>query len=61
MSGVPPLVRAVVVCPACRSDLIDAPEGLACEACALLYPVVDGVPWLIAERARRWRPCASST
>ncbi len=45
-------LRALLVCPACRGDLADETDGLTCPACALLYPVVDDIPQLIAEEAR---------
>jgi len=45
-------LRALLVCPACRGELTDLSEGLHCPACALLYPVVDDIPQLIAEEAR---------
>lgn len=44
--------RALLVCPRCRGDLADHPEGLACPACRRLYPIVDGVPWMVEERSR---------
>ncbi|MCB9666014.1 MAG: Trm112 family protein [Alphaproteobacteria bacterium] len=47
-------VRPHLVCPACRGELRDVEDGLACPACALRYPVVDGVPWMIAEEAGAW-------
>jgi uncharacterized protein YbaR (Trm112 family) len=47
-----PELRAILVCPACRGDLDDVASGLRCPACALLYPVVDDIPQLIAEEAR---------
>jgi uncharacterized protein YbaR (Trm112 family) len=47
-----PEVRDNLRCPACRGLLQDRPEGLRCPACALLYPVVDDIPWLIPEEAR---------
>ncbi len=31
------------VCPRCRGPLADVPEGLACAACDVLYPVADGI------------------
>ncbi|MEN0065074.1 MAG: Trm112 family protein [Myxococcota bacterium] len=46
-----PELRRVLVCPRCRGELTDADLGLFCAACNLTYPVVDGVPWLIDERA----------
>jgi hypothetical protein len=45
-------LRAILVCPACRGELSDVPEGLHCAACALLYPVVDDIPQLIPEEAK---------
>ncbi len=47
-------LRAMLVCPACRGDLIDRQPGLHCPACALLYPVIDDIPQLIAEEARSY-------
>lgn len=52
---------AWLVCPACRGELSDEADGFACAACERVYPVVDGVPWMLVERARAKRPCASST
>ncbi len=44
-------LRSSLRCPACRSGLREHPSGLACasEACATVYPTVDGVPVLIDE------------
>ncbi len=47
-----PFVRAQLVCPRCRGELTDHPDGLLCRADGLLYPVVDGVPWMLEELAR---------
>jgi hypothetical protein len=58
----------VLACPSCRAQLrlapSSAPKGgpegdldrgpeLACTACELSYPVVNGIPVLLIERARR--------
>lgn len=51
-SGCDPRVRGVVVCPQCHGDLEDRSDGLACVRCAKLFPVVDGVPWMLLERAQ---------
>ncbi len=59
-SQVDPALRQWLVCPACRGELSDdatagdAVDGLGCRACGLLYPVVDGVPWMTPEQAVRW-------
>lgn len=50
--SIDPELRALLVCPACRGDLADVAGGLHCPACALLYPVVDDIPQMIAEEAR---------
>jgi uncharacterized protein YbaR (Trm112 family) len=39
-------------CPACLGDLRLEESSLVCAACARRYPIVDGIPVLIAERAR---------
>jgi SAM-dependent methyltransferase len=46
----PSLVRELAVCPACRSALEWGEAGATCTACSREYPVVDGVPVLIAEK-----------
>jgi uncharacterized protein YbaR (Trm112 family) len=55
MTGIPAAVRTLLVCPRCRGDLVDAgsveaPE-LVCHACRLSYPVEQGIPVLLVERA----------
>ena len=40
-----------LACPACRGDLRAAEARLECGGCGRAYPVVDGIPVLIAERA----------
>ena len=55
MKTIPAAVRAILACPRCRGRLSDepetAPEALACDACGLLYPVEEGIPVLLVERA----------
>ncbi|MFP5205656.1 MAG: Trm112 family protein [Acidobacteriota bacterium] len=41
----------VLACPACRGDLQPEADRLCCAACGRRYPVIDGIPVLIAERA----------
>jgi hypothetical protein len=40
-----------VVCPACWGELRAEGASLVCAACGRRYPVVDGIPVLIVERA----------
>ena len=42
-------VQDVVACPACFGELRVDHLRLICEKCAKVYPVVDGIPLLIAE------------
>ncbi|MEQ1501756.1 MAG: Trm112 family protein [Myxococcota bacterium] len=43
----------MVVCPACRGELAAVEGGLACGACRVRYPIVDGVARLAADHAVR--------
>jgi uncharacterized protein YbaR (Trm112 family) len=44
-------VVSQLACPACTGDLRLEPAHLRCLACGRAYPVIDGIPVLIAERA----------
>ena len=53
--AVPEHIRALLVCPSCRGELTDEPGALICEGERLKYAVVDGVPHLVKELAKRYR------
>jgi uncharacterized protein len=40
-----------LACPACYGDLRPERARLVCAACGRGYPIVDGIPVLIVERA----------
>jgi hypothetical protein len=43
---------AVLVCPVCHEKLETAAEGtLRCRGCGRRYPVEDGIPVMLEERA----------
>jgi len=42
---------ADLACPACHGALRFETERVACTACGRVYPVDDGIPVLIIERA----------
>jgi uncharacterized protein YbaR (Trm112 family) len=48
-----PSAAAQLACPACRGDLSASGEKLVCRSCARAYPIVDGIPVLIVERAEQ--------
>jgi uncharacterized protein YbaR (Trm112 family) len=60
-STVDPALRALLVCPRCRGELEDHADGLGCRACALVYPVVETRPWMLPERAKKWRGMGEAT
>jgi hypothetical protein len=40
-----------VVCPVCRQPLQLETESIRCQGCGRRYPIVDGIPVLLADRA----------
>lgn len=46
-------VMGMLACPACHRDLRVESERLVCGGCGRRYPVVNGIPVLIAERAEK--------
>lgn len=48
-------VVKLLACPACRGALSAIPERLVCGSCGLAYPVRDGIPILIPDRAEKLR------
>jgi len=50
-----PAVLAQLACPACHGDLQAEDSHLVCSACARSYPIVDGIPALVIERAETTR------
>jgi hypothetical protein len=48
-----PALLAQLACPACYGELCLKGARLQCVACSRAYPIVDGVPVLIVERAER--------
>ena len=43
----------ILACPVCRGglDIMGETEGLACARCAVVYPVRDEIPVMLAEEA----------
>jgi len=46
-------VVSLLACPACYGDLRLDSERLVCDACGRAYPIVDGIPVLILDRAEK--------
>lgn len=41
----------MLVCPLCRGELADVDRGLLCRADRLVFPIEDGVPYMVRELA----------
>ena len=55
-SAVAPELLELIVCPACRAGLVTGDAlSLRCTGCARVYPIVDGIPILLVERAKTAR------
>lgn len=50
-----PTVLDRLACPACLGDLRPEEARLVCAACGRAYPIVDGIPVLIATRGESGR------
>ena len=52
----------ILACPRCRGRLEalgSPPQALCCRACAVVYPVREGIPVMLVEEAlplNTWRP-----
>ncbi|HEY0786454.1 MAG TPA: Trm112 family protein [Acidobacteriaceae bacterium] len=46
------LVLEMLACPACYGGLQPALDALACRGCHRVYPIMDGIPILLIDRAR---------
>ena len=42
-------VLAMLACPVCRGDLRAEDARLVCASCQSAYPILDGIPVLIAD------------
>ena len=46
-------LRALLVCPVCKSDLEDKNDFLVCRPCSVGYPIVGAVPVMLPEKAQK--------
>lgn len=50
--GIDAATMSLLACPVCRGSLRLEDEHLLCTLCARAYPIRNGIPALIADRAR---------
>lgn len=46
-------VLDLIACPACNSSVQVRSDRIVCCACGRAYPIIDGIPVLIVERAEK--------
>ena len=51
-----PDLLTILACPKCRGDLcllgtLERAEGFLCAGCNAVYPIYDGIPVLLVEKA----------
>ena len=51
-----PRLLEILCCPACKGDLDLRIEDLRCKACGLVYPIEDGIPVMLVDRAQKEIP-----
>ena len=57
-SAVDPRLLDILVCPLCKGKLVYRKQAgeLVCKADRLAYPVMDGIPVMLEEEARKLPP-----
>lgn len=60
--AIAPELLSILACPRCKSPLREAAGGtaLGCGRCRVAYPVVDGIPVMLAEEAAPWDPAPAA-
>lgn len=48
-----PEMLAMLVCPVCHGSLFAEGNQIQCSQCSRKYPIEDGIPILLADRAQR--------
>ena len=53
-----PKLLDILVCPLCKGPLLykKTEKELVCKACRLAYPIVDGIPVMLEDEARKLPP-----
>jgi len=51
-------LKAILVCPACKGDLLFEETRIICQACRKAYPIRDGIPVMLISEAQPWAPGA---
>jgi uncharacterized protein len=49
-------LKAILVCPACKGDLLFEEARIICRPCGKAYPIRDGIPVMLISEAQPWAP-----
>ena len=49
-------LKSIMVCPACKGDLLYEETRIICRACRRAYPIRDGIPVMLISEATAWTP-----
>ena len=51
-----PDLLSILVCPACKGDLVYDPGGqtLTCNRCRLRYKIIDDIPVMLVDEAEKF-------
>ena len=52
-------LKAILVCPKCKGDLLFEDARIVCPACRKAYPIRDGIPVMLVSEAADWAPATS--
>ena len=55
MIGLDPRLRDRLECPVCGGPFVEEVASLVCPRCLLAFPIREGVPILLPERAKKVR------
>jgi uncharacterized protein YbaR (Trm112 family) len=51
-------LRSILVCPACKGDLLYEETRIICRPCRKAYPIREGIPVMLINEAEPWAPPA---
>lgn len=51
-------LKRILVCPACKGELLFEETRIICKACRKAYPIRDGIPVMLIGEAESWAPSA---
>jgi uncharacterized protein YbaR (Trm112 family) len=53
MKAIDPELLKILACPECKGDLelTNGEQALICRSCQLKYPIVEGIPLMLVDKA----------